>query len=192
VLTGCFVLVLSLAPLLSESLGDFWSSVIFLPFWGLVYLVIKLVRRHVLAPRLGQAGLNQARRRKLLKVNRMMVVIIALVLILGLLAAFVLAWSAGGWLKSSDGLALLGLGFLLMTGFSYAAYTLDYPRFYLYGILLFASPLVGEWLAQNFSAAHHGFPIVYGVVSGIMILVGLVIFVRLLVNNPPLDIPEEH
>ena len=30
------VLMFALAPFLSVYLGDFWSSVIFLPFWGVV------------------------------------------------------------------------------------------------------------------------------------------------------------
>ncbi|MGB3702110.1 MAG: hypothetical protein WA997_12650, partial [Anaerolineales bacterium] len=33
------VLMLVVAPFLSVNLGAFWSSAIFLPFWGAIYLV---------------------------------------------------------------------------------------------------------------------------------------------------------
>jgi hypothetical protein len=37
---GCFLLIFVIAPYLSGTLGDLWSSVVFLPFWALVYLAI--------------------------------------------------------------------------------------------------------------------------------------------------------
>ena len=33
----------------------------------------------------------------------------------------------------------------LLAGFSLAAYFLDYPRLYIYGLLLGIAPFVGEW-----------------------------------------------
>jgi hypothetical protein len=49
-------------------------------------------------------------------------------------------------------------------------------------------------LISNGKATHHGFPITFGTSAGIMILVGLVVFVHLLRNNPaPLEgIPSEE
>lgn len=58
VFIGCFVLIFAVSPILSESLGDFWSSFIFLPFWGVVYLCIGLTRKYVVAPRLGRVRLG--------------------------------------------------------------------------------------------------------------------------------------
>jgi hypothetical protein len=75
-------------------------------------------------------------------------------------------------------------GMLLLMGFSLAAYFLDFNRLYIYGLLVSLSPLVGEWLWSRGYAAHHGFPITFGASAGIMILVGLTIFVRLLRDNP--------
>lgn len=34
VFLGCFFLIFVIGPYLSSSLGDFWSSFVFLPFWG--------------------------------------------------------------------------------------------------------------------------------------------------------------
>jgi len=65
---------------------------------------------------------------------------------------------------------------------------LDFNRLYLYGLLVGLSPLIGEWLWTQGYASHHGFPVTFGTASGIMILVGLIIFIRLLRDNP---IPSE-
>jgi hypothetical protein len=70
---------------------------------------------------------------------------------------------------------------------SIAAYFLDFWRLYIYGLLGGVSPLVGEWLYVNHNASHHGFPITFGITSGIMILTGMVVFIQLLLNNPVND-----
>jgi hypothetical protein len=57
--------------------------------------------------------------------------------------------------------------------------------------MLFVAPLVGEWLYQNYGAQHHGYPIVFGICSGVIILTGLVIFARFLKDNPILPVPAE-
>ena len=65
-----------------------------------------------------------------------------------------------------------------------AAYFLDYPRLFLYGILFVLSLIIGEWLWVNKGLPHHGFPITFGITSAIIIIIGLIVFVRLLQNNP--------
>ena len=187
VLLGCFVLLFALAPLLSEPLGDFWSSMIFLPFWGLVYGAIWLLRRRVLAPRIGRATLGRARRARLSRFTRVLLAVNVLALILGVIVALNYA--------SVPGLLVAGLlGAALLIAFTFAAYLLDFPRFYVYGLLLGLSPLVGEWLFVNGYAPHHGYPVVFGFTAAVMILTGLVVFVRLVLANPvPAEtaLPEE-
>jgi hypothetical protein len=177
VLLGCFVLLFALAPLLSESLGDFWSSMVFLPFWGLVYLGIWLLRRRVLAPRIGRATLGRVRRARLDKLTRVLLAINVLALVVGVVVALNAA-SVPGLL-----VALL-LGMALLIAFSFAAYLLDFPRFYVYGLLLGLSPLVGEWLFVNGYASHHGYPVTFGFTAAVMIVTGLVVFLRLVRANP--------
>jgi hypothetical protein len=177
VLLGCFVLLFALAPLLSESLGDFWSSMIFLPFWGLVYGAIWLLRRHVVAPRVGRATLRPSRRARLDKLTRLLLAINVLVLAGGVVVALNAARVPG--LVAA---ALLGMGLLI--AFTLAAYLLDFPRFFIYGLLLGLSPLVGEWLFVNGYASHHGYPVTFGVTAAVMIVTGLVVFLRLVRANP--------
>jgi hypothetical protein len=174
---GCFFLEFVIAPFLSERLGDFWSSVIFLPFWGLVYLAIWLIRKYVVKPRIGLVKYGPARTAKLKRFTLLILLINIVVFILGVIALF----SFGVFSKQ---IYPIILGLTLLVGFCVAAYFLDFPRLYIYGLLLACSPLVGEWLYTYRNASHHGWPITFGITCSIMILTGLIIFIRFLRNNP--------
>ena len=183
---GCFLLMFVIGLYLSDSLGDFWSSAVFLPFLALVYLAIWLIRRYVVTPRIGMVKFGQARKAKLAKFTVVMLVINVVALILGTVAALSFGSVPGQMIS-------ILFGLILLMGFSIAAYFLDFNRLYIYGLLVGLSPLIGEWLWTHGYATHHGFPITFGTSSGIMILVGLAVFIRLLHNNPvPIEgIPSE-
>jgi vacuolar-type H+-ATPase subunit I/STV1 len=178
---GCYFLMFVIALYLSRSLGDFWSSTIFLPFLGLVYLGIRLIRKHVVTPRIGVVKFGLPRKTRLAKFTVVMLVVNVSAFILGIFAAV----SFG---KVPGQIISIIFGMILLMGFSIAAYFLDFNRLYIYGLLVGFSPLIGEWLWSQGYATHHGFPITFGISSGIMILVGLTVFVRLLRDNPvPLE-----
>jgi hypothetical protein len=182
ILLGCIFLMWAIAPDLSASLGDFWSSAVFLPFWALVYLAIWLIRKYVVIPRIGSVKFGRARIAKLAKFTAVMLAVNIIALVLG----FVAALNFG---KVPGQLTSILFGMILLVGFSLAAYFLDFSRLYLYGLLVGLSPLVGEWLWTYGYATHHGFPITFGTAAGIMILVGLAVFIRLLHDNP---VPTEE
>jgi hypothetical protein len=183
---GCSFLTFVIALYLGPILGDFWSSVALLPFWALVYLAIWLIRRYVVMPRIGTVTFGQARKAKLANFNFVMLVANVTAIIMGFVAALN-SGSIPGQMIS------IIFGMILLMGFSMAAYLLDFNRLYVYGLLAGLSPVVGEWLWTRGYATHHGFPITFGTAAGIMILVGLTVFVRLLHNNPvPIEgIPSE-
>jgi hypothetical protein len=79
---------------------------------------------------------------------------------------------------------------MMLTGLSLAAYFLDYPMLYFYGVLLALALPVGEWLWRNKLVTHHGFPLTFGIATATMILIGLYKFVRLL-RRYPLPATEE-
>jgi hypothetical protein len=178
---GCFFLTFVIILYISPILGDFWSSVAQLPFWALAYLTIRLIRRYVVTPRIGRVTFGQARKTKLTKFTVVLLVFNVIAFILGAVAALSFG-SVPGQMFS------IILGMILLIGFSIAAYLLDINRLYIYGLLVGLSLLVGEWLWTYGYAAHHGLPITFGISSGIMILVGLTVFVRLLRDNP---LPKE-
>ena len=184
---GCFFLMFTFGPYLSLILGDFWSSVAFLPFWALVYLVLKLIRKRVVTPRIGVVKFGQARKAKLIKFSAVMLILNVVALILGSVAALSFGRVPGQMFT-------IIFGLILLIGFSIAAYFLDFNRLYIYGLLVGLSPLVGEWLWINGYATHYGFPITFGTSAGIMILAGLAVFIRLLHDNPvPIEgIPSEE
>lgn len=168
-----FVIVLYLSPIL----GDFWSSVMFLPYFALAYLAILLIRKYVVTPRVGIVKFGLVRKAKLAKFTVVMVAINTSALILGILAAVSFGNVPGQVYP-------IILGMILLFGFSLAAYFLDYNRLYIYGLLVGFSPIVGEWLWNQGYASHHGLPITFGISGGIMILVGLVVFIQFLRDNP--------
>jgi hypothetical protein len=177
ILLGCFFLLFGVAPFLSSSLGDFWASAVFIPFWGLVFLAVWQIRKRVVIPRIGTVTFGHVRRGKLKKFTVIMLVLNIAVFILGIVAA-----ANAGRISGRTTSILFGL--FLLCGFSLAAYFLDLGRLYIYGLLVGISPAVGEWLWVRGRASHHGFPVTFGTAAGIMILVGLILFVRLLRNNP--------
>ena len=177
VFLGCFALEFAIAPLLSVRMGDFWSSAVFLPFFGVVYLIIKFIRRHVIAPRTGTVEFGGARKTRLKKFTTIMLVFNIIALVLGLVVALEFNRIPGVT-------PTLLFGLILLIGFSTAAYFLDFPRLYVYGLMGALGLPIGEWLFQNMGASHHGFPIVFGVIAGIMFITGLVLFTLFLRNNP--------
>ena len=159
VFLGGIFLQFAIAPLLSETMGDFWSSFIFLPVWGILYFVIRLIRKNLIIPRIGIVNLGKPRKKKLRVFTTIMLVVNIAVFLLGL-AVFLVYPRISGELIAGI------LGIFILSALSAAAYFLDYPRLFFYGLLLLAAPLVGEWLYANHGVSHHGYPVVFGFTSG--------------------------
>lgn len=176
VFLGCFFLMFAIGPFLTPSLGDFWGTMIFLPFWGIAFLVIWLIRKYVVTPRIGVVKFGPARKAKLARFSVVMLFVNIVAMILGLLAAF-------GFGRLPGQVTSITFGMILLICFSLAAYFLDFTRLYIYGLMLGFSPLVGEWLYVRKNVLHHGFPVTFGITTGIMFIIGLITFVRLLLDN---------
>jgi len=179
---GCVAIMFAIAPLLSDAgMGDFWSSMVFLPFWALIWLGVRILRQRVTIPRIGVVEFGPWRKARLSRLTALLVVtnVVVLGLGLGVSQHREPAWSVAPF--------LLGGGILLF--FCSGAYWLDLVRLYWYGGVLALAPLGGEWLYQEFSAPHHGFPITFGFASGVIILSGLFQFVRLMYEVP---VPAEE
>lgn len=181
VLLGCVILQLAVAPTLSEmGLGDFWSSMVFLLFLALVYLIIHLVRRHVVVPRLGVARFGPSRKTRLFWLNILLLVVLLAGLVVSLLWMYIP--DVARWMPVPP-IALV-LGMIMLVSFSVAAYLLNFTRLYIYGVLATLSPIVGEWLYVQLGVPHHGWPITFGITAGVMILAGLVTFIRFVRETP--------
>jgi MFS family permease len=185
---GSFFLQFAIAPLLSSSLGDFWSSAIFLPFWALLFVFILLTRKHIISPRIGFVKFGPERKRKLTKFTVIMLIINIMAFIVGIIFALN-ANVISGWIYS------VFIGLIILGASSIATHLLDFTRLFFYGLLFMLSLVIGEWSFIYLKTAHHGFPITFGISAGIIIITGLVLFFRLLKNNPmPIkeSVPREN
>ena len=176
------VLMFAVAPFLSRYLGDFWSSAVFLPIWGLLFIILRLIRVHVIKPRSGDVQFGPYRLRKLTVFSWIMLVVNIVFFILSFMVGYLLPLSSG--LKT-----MLLFGGMVLALFSLAGYFLDVSRFYVYGLMLAAGPFIGEWLYQNFEVLHHGYPIVFGIYAAAIFLIGLIKLIKFLRDNP---IPSEE
>jgi len=174
---SAFVLLFAVAPLLSPSLGDFWSSFVFLPFWALVWLVIRLIRTRVVLPRTGSVRFGSWRTRRLKQFTWIMVAFNLAALLLGVIS-FLSFERLGTWAIP------LRFAAILLLGFSTAAALLGQLRFILYGLLLAAAPLAGEYLYQNYAAGHHGYPLTFGFSAAVLFFTGLCLLLRLVRAHP--------
>ena len=84
----------------------------------------------------------------------------------------------------------IGFSVTMLILFTAAGYMLDFSFLYVYGILIALALPVGEWLYQNAGFSHHGWPVVFGTLSGIMFARGLYKFITL-VKETPLQVEEQ-
>lgn len=173
---GLFALMLAVTPLLSDVLGDFLASMIFLPVFLAFGVLGVYVRRRVVAPRMGTVRIGPTRRAKLRGLT------------LALLAVNIATIAGGAAVLGGGSVAgVRDFGILCVlfpVVFIAIGYALDCKRMFLYGLLLGMAPVGGEWLSGAYHATHHGWPIAYGLVAAIMLGTGTVTLAMLLRDNP--------
>jgi MFS family permease len=179
---AAFILMFAVGPFLSGPLGDFWGTVIFLPFFGVVYLVLWFIRRRVVTPRIGSVKWGEMRKKKLRTWTIIMLVINVIFLLMGVVSFFKPITS--GYTMS------IGFSVTMLILFTAAGYMLDFSFLYVYGILIALAMPIGEWLYQNAGFSHHGYPVVFGTLVGIMFARGLYKFITL-VRETSLQVEEQ-
>ena len=168
----------AIAPFLSDcGLGDFWSSVVLFPIYMIVLVVVMLLKKYFVAPRLGMVQFSKKRKSKL----RILILMMNIILVIGIIAAMFFVDLSNlniQWLFPAT------FSLILLMGFSVTAYFLDLTRFYIYGAMNSMAVVVGELLYQFAGAVHHGFPVAFGVTSSIMIIVGGLFFAKFIRKYP--------
>lgn len=164
-----FVLMFVLGPFLSIPLGDFWAAVIFLPFWGVVFLILRYLRLHFIRPRLGSVEWGTARKKKLRTGTIVLLIINVIFLVLGALSAT---------MPLDSGMVIsIRFSVMMLILFTTAGYIMDFNVLYVYGALLALAIPVGEWLYQNYGFSHHGLPVAFGTLAVAMFVRGLYKFI---------------
>ncbi len=181
VLIAGVIAMFAIAPPLSDVLGDFWSSIVFVPMWLAVYAATEQVRERVVVPRVGLVRFSKDRIQRLHRLGLAMLAVNSFALVLGLTIAIGV---------QQDRLDIGGAAYPLMFGlmalvvFSAAAYATNIPRYYLYGLMVAIAPLVGEWLWRRDLATHHGYPIVFGISAALIAVAGIARFVSVIRDHP--------
>jgi hypothetical protein len=178
IMIGCFFLMFVFAPLLSVRIGDFWSSAIFLPFWLVIYLGLRFIRKNLILPRIGKIEFSDYRKKRLMNINLVFLVFNLIALGLGVVAYFNIDKFQG----------IIPFSILMLLGFSLGGYMIESPRLYIYGFLAMLAPLVGEYLWNNHGFSHHGFPVTFGVLAVGVIMTGLVLMLSIFRRYP---LPED-
>ena len=165
--------MMAIGPHLSVYLGDFWAAGVFLPVFALLLWGIHRVEVRIIRPRIGIVEYGRPRQKRLKNLGVIMLVVNVLALVLGLAAAYRFPMEQGEVVP-------FFLSIILLLGFSTAAFFLGVPRVFFYGVMLAAAPVVGEFLFQRGYATHHGFPVTFGTCTVVILVAGIVRFVRFL------------
>ncbi|UCC11564.1 MAG: hypothetical protein JSW02_09460 [candidate division WOR-3 bacterium] len=177
---GCVIMMFALAPFLSRTgLGDFWSSAVFVPFLILIYVSIVVIRKKIIIPRIGLVNFGRVRRKRLLAFNIIIFFILLISLILGVVS--LRNTISQTWMHNLRFIAVV------LICFGFAGYFLGFLRLYIYGLLVALSIPLGEWLYSHIGIPHHGFPMTFGITSGIMIATGIFLYIRLLQKKPAFE-----
>jgi hypothetical protein len=170
-------LMFGVAPLLSESMGDFWSSAVFLPFWAVLYLLLRWVRKRFVLPRTGTVSFGAERISRLRRGGVVMLILNVIFLLGGVFSFF--NFEGNGYKIA------LGFSASVLMFFSLIGYLYDLPQLYVYGLLMALGVPAGEWLWQSGYASHHGYPVVFGTVTVLIFLRGVIMFARLMRHPVP-------
>jgi len=172
---GAVLLLFAVTPLLTDlGLGDFWSSVVMGCGWLVAWLGLALAKRHVTVPRMGRVKPGPARRAR----HSRMIAISTVVLFAGVLAGFAVYLLPQPDTRLLDWLVPALLGLVTFGMFSLCAHLLDLPRLYGYGVLVGLAAPAGELAYRHGAAAHHGWPIAFGIAGSAIVVVGAVTLAR--------------
>ena len=180
---GLQLLAWGLAPLLEEivPLSDWWVAVLAAPLM-LVYLAIFAAKKYITAPRIGHVKFGSKRKAKVKGVVAITFVILLLGLFVGALWWGGIKTGLPEWVAGIPLPPVIWM-VLLITGFSLAAYFLDFSRLYLYGVLYAISLPTRIILKQNPALGSISL-IAYFVSGSVMVLIGAVLFTRFLRKYP--------
>ncbi len=176
IVLGSLLLVSVLSSTLSEiGVSDVVRISIYVPLMFLCPAIYALGKKYITVPRLGFVKFGPKRKARSKKMFIGLVItqlILLIILVLSITKAVDLG-VAGSILVTLNVLVALCL----------LAYYLDYPRMYLFAMLFAMSEPIHYYLKNHTSVTHIG-SIAYGIPGGIILLIGIVTFIRFLKRYP--------
>ena len=186
---GLVLLQFFVFPLYINDLGfgDFWSVVVFLPLYMVTFWLLIKTKIKITTPRIGFMKVGKPRRKRLGRLTLIMNLLLLLGMLLGLpyLYERVDLYQVGWFFPG-----IFCLLFLFI--FSAASFFLDVFRFLIYGVLIAFLIPIGEILFLKGVLTHHGYPVIFGITTSVMITTGTVKLVIFLKKYPKVIAEEIH
>lgn len=192
ILVGYIVLVFALEPFLREplggswnaadffTLGESWSAAVFFPIGILLWLLLMVTRKYIVAPRAGRVTMSRARRKRMSWTFFTLFVVH--------FGAQIAGYDLLELAEDPDWATAVQFGILAFALFAIPAFLLKFRRLLVYGIMVAVSPLASELLYRQWDVVHHGYPVAFGTTGTIIIVTGVILFVRVLRSSPDLKI----
>ena len=181
---GFLLLIMGMGPVLPAlNKSVTWTLVILLMLSVLAWMAFWAGKKFITIPRMGRVKFGPQRKAKLKKTRAVLFLSALLGVILFVLrATWNMEWAARipipAYIWAVQAIVVFGLG----------AYFLDVSRFYAYGVFYAIPVPVGIVLLQNTGLPGFMF-LPFGVSGGIMVIVGVGLFIRFLREYPV--VPEE-
>jgi hypothetical protein len=186
---GLLLLNMGMGTLMGAILDDtsvpvLWIMIGLLTFAALALLIFWAGKKFITTPRMGLVKFGPQRKAKMKNLRAVLflsVLLTVIMLILGLAAA---GNGLPGWVAAIP-IPLYVWPVQTIIVFGLGAYFLDVTRFYAYGVL-YGLPLpVGMLLVKNTGLTGlSSMAITFGVPAGLMVLIGVVLFIRFLRKYP--------
>ena len=191
---GTYTILLSLMPWLDENgLSTPWNVILTMGLGFLILLGIILIKKYVVAPRIGQVRYGADRKKRMKRLAIVMAVLFLLTLVLfGMTVSAIYLREpifngfngAIDWIFPLD-IVHTAAGIFIFAVFSLIGYMNDYPRLYLYGFL-FGLGYVVSTVLQDMTGNPLYWP--YALAGLTAAVIGIILFIRFLRDYPP---PQE-
>ncbi len=178
ILIGIFLSMFAIAPLLTDLLGDFWSSFVFLPVNLLCLFLFRTAKKKITMPRIGMIKFGGERKTKMVKLS----LFFSFLLVIGIIAGQLFWFFSQKELVRWTAPAFLIL--LMLSSFSVTGYFLNIRRLFIYGIMIALLVPIGEILFWRGIVTHHGYPLVFGISCSTMIITGIILLIRFVRKYP--------
>ena len=185
---GYLLSILAVAPFFSTRLGDFWSTVMWLPMVIAAEAAIRWTKHHVVVPRLGSVRFGPERKARMARIMKILLAANVLFFIAGIVSS---VGFSGGHRPSPWGV-MAGVSMFLLAVFTVVGLTLQLNRFFIYGIGTALAYLAGEWLFWRGAVPHHGYPVSFGASGIVLIGIGACLFSLFLRRHPLRPEGENH
>jgi hypothetical protein len=181
---GLLLLAMAITALLSDAgISETWQYGVYIGLIVLGMVILWAGKKFITVPRMGRVKFGPKRKAKL-KVVRLLLAISVLVGVMVYFITLTIKGNPPGWLNMKFMFPAIWMVNVLVL-FSLGAYFLDFKRLYLIGVM-YALPVPVDMMLKEFAHLRLAF-IAFGVPAAVILIMGLVVFVRFVRDYPPAE-----